>query len=133
MAELECVDFDQASTFRAIPVGISHSNILPINREKVGKMNHVTLINPFEVPAGKEEQFVERWKQAAQYLRQREGFVSTRLHQSLDPHAKFRFINVAAWESVEHFQQAVGTPEFQELAGEMPFSSHPALYRVISE
>ena len=82
MAELECVDCDQASIFRAIPVGIFHSNILPINREKVGKMNHVTLINPFEIPAGKEEQFVERWKQAAQYLRQREVFVSTRLHQT---------------------------------------------------
>lgn len=44
-------------------------------------MNHVTLINLYEVPAGKEEQFMERWKQAAQYLRQREGFISTRLHQ----------------------------------------------------
>jgi heme oxygenase (mycobilin-producing) len=100
---------------------------------KEGTMNHVTLINPFEVPAGNEDEFVERWKQAAAYLRQREGFVSTRLHQSLDPHAPFRFINVAVWESAEHFQQAMSTPEFQELAGEMPFSSHPALYRVISE
>ena len=96
-------------------------------------MNHVTLINPFEVPAGKEDEFVERWKQAAEYLRQREGFVSTRLHQSLDPHAPFRFINVAVWESAEYFRQAMSTPEFQELAGAMPFSSHPALYQVINE
>ena len=58
-------------------------------------MDHVTLINPFEVPAGEEDLFVERWNQAADYLRQREGFISTRLHQSLDPQAEFRFINVA--------------------------------------
>ncbi len=90
-------------------------------------MNHVTLINAFEVPAGKEDQFMERWNQAAEYLREREGFVSTRLHQSLDPQAEFRFINVAVWESAEHFRQAMSTPEFQELAGGMPFSSHPAL------
>jgi heme oxygenase (mycobilin-producing) len=45
-------------------------------------MNHVTLINPFEVPAGKEDQFMERWNQAADHLRQREGFISTRLHQT---------------------------------------------------
>ena len=96
-------------------------------------MSDVTLINPFEVPAGQEDQFVERWTQAAEYLRQREGFVSTRLHQSLDPQADFRFINVAVWESAEHFRQAMSTPEFQELAGGMSFSSHPALYRVISE
>jgi heme oxygenase (mycobilin-producing) len=96
-------------------------------------MNHVVLINPFEVPAGEEDGFVERWKQAAEYLRQREGFVSTRLHQSLDPRAQFRFINVAVWESAEHFRQAMSTPEFQDLARQIPFSSHPALYRVINE
>jgi len=96
-------------------------------------MDHVVLINPFEVPAGKEDEFVDRWQQAAAYLRQREGFVSTRLHQSLDPQAEFRFINVAVWESAEHFRQAMSTPEFQAAAGQIPFSSHPALYRLISE
>ncbi len=96
-------------------------------------MNHVTLINSFEVPEGKEEDFVQRWNQAADYLRQQEGFISTRLHQSLDPQAAFRFVNVAVWESAEHFQRALGTPEFQELAQSMPFSGHPALYRVVSE
>ena len=96
-------------------------------------MDHVTLINPFEVPTGKEEEFVERWKEAADYLRQQEGFVSTRLHESLDPAAAFRFVNVAVWEPPEHFQRALSTPEFQELAQSMPFSGRPALYRVISE
>jgi heme-degrading monooxygenase HmoA len=96
-------------------------------------VNHVTLINPFEVPAGKEDEFMERWKQAGEYFRQREGFVSTRLHQSLDPEAAYRFINVGVWESSEHFRQATSTPEFQELLRGFPFSSHPALYRLISE
>jgi heme-degrading monooxygenase HmoA len=96
-------------------------------------VNYVTLINPFEVPTGNEDQFVERWQQAANYLRQREGFISTQLHQSLDPAAAFQFINVAKWESAEHFQQAMSEPGFQELAQGMPFSGYPALYRVISE
>ncbi len=96
-------------------------------------MDHVALINPFEVPVGREDEFVERWNQAADYLRQQEGFISTRLHESLDPAATFRFVNVAVWESAEHFQRALSTPEFQELAQDMPFSGRPALYRVISE
>jgi heme-degrading monooxygenase HmoA len=96
-------------------------------------MDCVTLINPFEVPTGKEEEFVERWKEAADYLREQVIFVSTRLHESLDPAVGFRFVNVAVWESAEHFQRALSTPEFQELAQSMPFSGHPALYRVISE
>ena len=58
-------------------------------------------------------EFVERWKQAADYLRQQEGFVSTRLHQSLYPAEATRFVNIAAWESAEHFQRALSTPEFQ--------------------
>ena len=97
-------------------------------------MDHVTFINPFEVPTGKEVEFVERWKEAADYLREQVGFVSTRLHESLDPAAAFRvYVNVAVWESAEHFQRALSTPEFQELAQTMPFPGHPALYRVISE
>ncbi len=55
-------------------------------------MNHATLINPFEVPAGNEDQFFEHWKEAADYMRQREGFISTQLHQSFDPEAAFRFL-----------------------------------------
>ena len=96
-------------------------------------MDYVTLINPFEVPVDKEDQFLERWNAAADYLRQQEGFVSTRLHRSLDPEATFRFVNVALWESAEHFRQAISTPEAQELTKDMPFSSYPALYHVISE
>ena len=96
-------------------------------------MDDVTLINPFDVPLDKEDQFLERWNAAADYLRQQEGFVSTRLHRSLDPEATFRFVNVALWESAEHFRQAISTPEAQELTKNMPFSSYPALYQVISE
>ena len=96
-------------------------------------MNGVVLINPFEVPAGKEDEFLAGWQDAAGYFRQREGFISTRLHQSLDPAAPFRFVNVAVWESAEHFRQAVSTAEFQALVRRMPFTSHPALYRIIRE
>jgi heme-degrading monooxygenase HmoA len=62
-------------------------------------MQPVILINPFEVPAGKEEQFLKAWNEAAELLRHVPGFRSTRLHESLDPQAKFRFVNVAEWES----------------------------------
>jgi hypothetical protein len=31
------------------------------------------------------------------------------MHQSLEPTAKFRFVNVAEWESAEYFQRAVSS------------------------
>lgn len=97
-------------------------------------MPHTTiLINPFEVPQGQEEEFIRNWRAAAAQLRDAEGFISTRLHQSLDSQAKFQFINVAEWESPQHFQAAMRTEAFQEVARTMPFAAYPALYRVIVE
>jgi heme oxygenase (mycobilin-producing) len=55
------------------------------------------LINVFEVPEGRDEEFRAGWRAAADYLRHQPGFISTRLHASLDPTAEFRYVNVAVW------------------------------------
>jgi len=101
-------------------------------KERIQVMT-VTLINPFEVPAGEEEQFLKEWHEAADHLRHAPGFISTRLHESLDPQAKFRFINVAQWESPQHFQAAMTIEGFKKVSQRMHFTAYPALYRVISE
>jgi heme-degrading monooxygenase HmoA len=95
-------------------------------------MQPVILINSFEVPEGEEEQFLTVWHEVGERLRQAPGFLSTRLHQSLDPQAKFRFVNIAQWESAEHFQAAMNS-EALLLRQQRPFTAHPILYRVISE
>lgn len=95
-------------------------------------MQPYILINPFEVPQGQEEQFREAWRAAAEYLRHAPGFLSTRLHESLDPAAKFRFVNIAEWETAQHFQAAVRSEAFQAIARKMPFPGNPALYRVLN-
>ncbi len=96
-------------------------------------MSTIVLINPFEVPQGQEEAFLKGWHAAAEHLRQAPGFLSARLHESLDPQAKFRFVNVAEWESPQHFQAAMSSEAFQQSRGKMPFTAFPALYRVIVE
>ena len=96
-------------------------------------MQPVILINSFEVTESEEEQFLKAWHEGAALLRQAPGFISTRLHQSLDPHAKFRFVNVAQWESPQHFQAAMSIEAFQQIRQKMPFTANPALYKVISE
>jgi heme-degrading monooxygenase HmoA len=91
----------------------------------------VILINPFEVPeATNDEDFLRGWERAADYMRQQPGFVSTRLHRALRPEARFRFVNVAEWESPQDFQAAVGSEEFREIAGGGSPGS-PALYEVV--
>ena len=91
----------------------------------------VILINPFEVPEGTDDEgFLRGWERAAEYMRAQRGFVSTRLHRSLAPDARFRFINVAEWASPQDFQAAVGSEEFRELARGGTQGS-PALYEVV--
>ena len=91
----------------------------------------VVLINPFEVPEGVEdEQFLEGWQLAADYMRRQPGFVGSRLHRALAPDARFRFINVAEWASPQDFQAAVGSEEFRELAREAP-PNFPGVYEVV--
>lgn len=96
-------------------------------------MQTVILINAFEVPEGQEEQFLKAWHETAEHLRHAPGFRSTRLHESLDPQAKFRFVNVAEWESPQHFQAAMSTEVFQRIRAAMPFTAYPALYRAVAE
>ena len=93
-------------------------------------MGNVILINPFEVPSDKSDRFLAGWSEAADYMRRQPGFAGTRLHRALRPDARFGFVNVAEWESPQHFQAAVSDPAFAELAKNSPRNS-PALYEVV--
>lgn len=97
-------------------------------------MTSVVLINPFQVPDDPEaqEKFVSGWQDAAAALRQQDGFISTTLHVSLDPSARFRFVNVAVWASAEHFRRAIEASEFQQFGSRIPYPNYPSLYRVVA-
>jgi len=88
----------------------------------------VVLINPFSVPQGQEEEFIKTWKQTAQLMKNEPGFIDTKLHRSLDPDARFQFINIALWESAEAWRTAMAKHETKEK--QMPIEANPALYRV---
>ena len=93
----------------------------------------VILINPFEVPKGKEKEALAFWEKVAEYMRKQPGFIATRLHQAVVPWARFHFINVAEWESVAHFETVMNSEGFQELVGphRETFPHFPGLYEVV--
>ena len=94
-------------------------------------MPNAGLINSFEGPAGRDEEFVSHVRAAAAGLKEAEGFVSTKLHKSLDDTARFRFVNVAKWTSARHFQLAVQSDAFQAVSRKLNFAAYPSLYDVI--
>jgi heme-degrading monooxygenase HmoA len=92
----------------------------------------LVLINAFEVPADADDDFIAGWEAARDYLIQQPGYVDTALHRAVAPGAEFRFVNVARWQSMEHFQAATQSDGFREAAqGLAAYRPHPALYEVI--
>jgi heme-degrading monooxygenase HmoA len=95
----------------------------------------VEFVNCFEVPAGREEEFFELWKQVNAYMVVKPGYVSHQLLRSLGPDARFRFVNLAKWDSVqalraghdEGFKALISSPEWAD------FRSLPAPYEVVHE
>jgi heme-degrading monooxygenase HmoA len=98
-------------------------------------MSAVVLVNCFEVPAGREDEFFALWQQVNAYMRNKKGYLEHKLHRSLDPKARYRFVNVARWASLEQFNAAhdegfrslVTQPEWQS------FTAFPTLYEVVHE
>jgi heme-degrading monooxygenase HmoA len=98
-------------------------------------MATITLINSFEVPAGREDEFFRLWGQVNAYMQTKPGYLGHKLHPALAPDAPFRFVNVAQWASAEQFQ-AAHDAGYRELVGQPAWSAfqpHPVLYEVIHE
>ena len=90
------------------------------------------LINAFEVPGDQAEQFIAAWEKTRDYLASQPGYVDAVLHQAVTPGADFQFVNIARWQTAEHFQAATQNPGFWEsAAGLAGFRPHPGLYRVV--
>ena len=96
-------------------------------------MANITVINPFEVPQGREDEALSMWEAFAEYFRKQPGYISTKLHKAINPDAKFHLVNIAEWESVEAFQAALSNPELQNIAKDLPsdIPHYPGLYEVI--
>ena len=92
----------------------------------------VILINAFQVPPGKEDEAVRFWEKAAAFMRKQPGYISTALHRSVLPDARFKLINVARWESAEAFKAA--SRALRTRSGIKPLEGlvpNPSLYAII--
>lgn len=95
----------------------------------------VQFVNCFEVPAGSEEVFLQLWSEVNAHMVAKPGYVSHRLHRSLAGDARYRFVNLAEWDTVDDWRGAHDA-EFRALVTRpewAPFSSTPALYEVVHQ
>lgn len=95
-------------------------------------MPGITLINSFEVPPGREDEFFELWKRVNDYMQTKPGYISHKLHRALTLDARFRFVNVAQWASLAEFE-AAHDAGFRQLAADPAWSAFPPPYPVLYE
>jgi heme-degrading monooxygenase HmoA len=97
-----------------------------------GGSQPLVLINAFEVPEGREDEFIRGWEATRDYLQTQPGYLDTALHQAVSPNPEFRFVNVGRWENPQAFQQAIQSAGFREASQALAdFRPHPALYQRI--
>ena len=90
----------------------------------------VTLINCFEVPPEREDEFLTAWRSTIGHFTSAPGFVSAGLHRNTGLNdATFRFVNVALWESVEAYRAVFEgfTPAGRRIPG---VKAYPGLFEV---
>lgn len=95
----------------------------------------VTLINAFEVDEDRADEFLSSWTSVADVMTRQPGYVSTTLHRAhpdVPAPARFRYVNVALWESPADLVAATKAPEFREHSAALaPFTSHPGVYEQV--
>ena len=98
-------------------------------------MPGVTVINSFEVPAGREDEFLRLWKSVNAYVKGKPGYLSHKLHRSIEPDAPFRFVNVAEWASMAQFEGAhdAGFCKLVEDAAWSAFVPHRVFFEVVHQ
>jgi heme-degrading monooxygenase HmoA len=98
-------------------------------------MSAVTVINSFEVPAGRESEFFELWKKVNAYMQGKPGYLGNKLHRAITPDAPFQLVHVAQSASMAHFQGAHDT-DFHALVDQPAWSvflPHRVLFEVVHE
>lgn len=94
-------------------------------------MQAITLINVFNVPADREEAFLENWKKTTEVFRQRKDFLETHLHRNIGVgNQTFQFINVAKWESAEAWRS--NHDDYRPTEYDIPgVKAHPAIFQTV--
>ena len=79
------------------------------------------LINLFTLDAADEGQFLDAWKDDAEFMKRQPGFISTQLHRAIGESPTY--LNYAVWDSTETFRAAFTHPEFIAKLGAYPSSA----------
>lgn len=97
---------------------VAFDEAAPIGQQMGTDVAPVILINPFTVKREDIDDVVKAWEADANWLKKQPGYISTQLHQALEPSTMF--FNYAVWESTAHFRAAFSHPDFKSTLAAYP-------------
>ena len=83
----------------------------------------VVLVEPFDVPGGSDDAFLDAWERLRAARAQQRGYLGSRLYR-----AEPGFVDVTRWSSPLMYARATALPDVEAAVAAMPFASRPALY-----
>ncbi len=94
----------------------------------------VILINTFEVPEELMDEHQKAWENHTKELLETKdsGLVAAKFHRAIGPHNKYQFVNVAEWESPEHFNRMINIEKHKKDT-DPRIVFNPGLFEVVSE
>jgi heme-degrading monooxygenase HmoA len=120
-----------------------------LESKKPTTMQTFTLIVPFEVPEGQEDVFLKQWHDVVDGMERPEGALGPGLYEEdieasehllsgeqaqsgekSDAQARFRFINVAQWATLSHYEAVIRS---RRQVKPIAFPGHGAYYRMVAE
>jgi heme-degrading monooxygenase HmoA len=104
----------------------------PIERQLALEAAPVVLANVFTLDKADEPAFLEVWRDDAEFMRRRPGFISTQLHRAIGESPTY--LNYAVWESTAAFRAAFTHPEFRSKLSAYPSSAvaSPHLFQKVA-
>jgi len=92
----------------------------------------IIVINAFNVPPGKADLFLERWKVGVGVMAAQQGFIEGQMFRALDDSAEFGFVNIVRWASGEALAEARKNPDWrgsvQRMLDDVGVRPHPMIY-----
>jgi heme-degrading monooxygenase HmoA len=93
----------------------------PIDRQLAVDAAPVVLMNVFALAKADEPAFLGVWRDDAEFMKRRPGFISTQLHRAIGESPTY--LNYAVWESTAAFRAAFSHPEFVAKLSAYPSSA----------
>ncbi|MFB7716136.1 antibiotic biosynthesis monooxygenase family protein [Nocardia sp. NPDC056100] len=95
----------------------------------------VTFMNVFEIAPDAADAFAVGWDTRARFMSTAPGFRHARLHRALDATATFQLVNIAHWDTVAQWRDALDRPTMVAARAQARTvaTANPAVYELIAE